>query len=75
MKKKVKNIFLGGGAFGCVYHIGIVQALYKYKMNVNIYGNSAGALIGMFYVLKIPIKPMKISNGTISSSVWKLHRS
>ena len=59
MKKKVKNIFLGGGAFGCVYHIGIVQALYKYKMNVNIYGNSAGALIGMFYVLNVPIKTIQ----------------
>jgi hypothetical protein len=56
MKKNVKNIFLGGGAFGCVYHIGIVKALYKYKMDVNIYGNSAGALIGLFYVLNVPIK-------------------
>ena len=57
MKKKVKNIYLGGGAFGCIYHVGVVQALYKYKqMDVNIYGNSAGALIGMFYVLNVPIK-------------------
>ena len=57
MNTNIKRIFLGGGAFGCIYHIGVIKALYKYKMNdITIYGNSAGALVGLFYTLRMPIK-------------------
>lgn len=57
MNTNIKRIFLGGGAFGCIYHIGVIKALYKYKLNnIIIYGNSAGALLGLVYILKLPIK-------------------
>ena len=58
--KPIKSIFLGGGAFGCIYHIGIIKALYKHKLfDITVYGNSAGALVGMFYVLQMPVKTIK----------------
>jgi hypothetical protein len=49
------NLYLGGGAFGCIYHIGIVKALYEANINdLVIYGNSAGAIIAVFYILQVP---------------------
>jgi predicted acylesterase/phospholipase RssA len=49
------NLYLGGGAFGCIYHIGVIKALYEANINdLVIYGNSAGALIAVFYILKVP---------------------
>lgn len=46
MNTNIRGFFLGGGAFGCIYHIGVIKALYKYKLNdITMYGNSAGALI------------------------------
>ena len=51
---------MGGGAFGCIYHIGVVKALYKHNLfDINVYGNSAGALAGMFYLLRTPVKTIK----------------
>ena len=54
-----QNIFLGGGSFGCIYHIGIVRALYEANQtNLGVYANSAGALVATFYVCQIPIDEM-----------------
>jgi hypothetical protein len=50
-----KNLYLGGGAYGCIYHIGIIRALYEANIrDLTVYGNSAGALIGVFYILQMP---------------------
>jgi hypothetical protein len=49
------NLYLGGGAFGCIYYIGIVRALYEANIHdLTVYGNSAGALVGVFYILQVP---------------------
>ena len=54
-----KNLFLGGGAFGSIYYIGCVRALYEADMrDLTVYGNSAGALIGVFYILQMPVDEM-----------------
>ncbi len=53
------NIFLGGGSFGCIYHIGVVRALYEAELNnLTVYANSAGALIATFYICQIPTDEM-----------------
>jgi hypothetical protein len=55
------NLYLGGGSFGCIYYIGIVKALYEANINdLTIYGNSAGALIAVFYILQIPTDEMSL---------------
>ena len=73
MNTNIKRIFLGGGAFGCIYHIGVIKALYKYKIfDITIYGNSAGAWLGLFYTLRMPIKDIQYifetcaKNGTLN---------
>jgi hypothetical protein len=49
------NLYLGGGAFGCIYYIGVIRALYEANIrDLTVYGNSAGALIGVFYILQMP---------------------
>lgn len=49
------NIFFGGGVFGCIYHIGVVRALYEANQtNLTVYANSAGAIIATCYVCNIP---------------------
>ncbi len=60
MNTNIKRIFLGGGAFGCIYHIGVIKALYKYNIDdITIYGNSAGSWFGLFYTLRMPIKDIQ----------------
>ena len=56
MTKQIpSNLYLGGGAFGCIYYIGCVRALYEANIrDLTVYGNSAGALIAVFYILQIP---------------------
>ena len=47
-----KNIYFAGGAFGCVYHLGVANALLEHKISeLNVYGNSAGVFVGMLYIL------------------------
>jgi hypothetical protein len=54
-KQLPKNLYLGGGAFGCIYYIGAVRALYEANIrDLTLYGNSAGALVGVFYILQMP---------------------
>lgn len=54
-----QNIYFGGGSFGCIYHIGVVRALYEANQtNLTVYANSAGALIATFYVCQIPTGEM-----------------
>ena len=53
-RKFPPNIYLGGGAFGCVYHIGVVRALYEASMNdITVYATSAGAMIATFYMCQM----------------------
>jgi hypothetical protein len=49
------SLYLGGGAFGCIYYIGVVRALYEANIrDLTVYGNSAGALVGVLYILQMP---------------------
>jgi hypothetical protein len=55
--EKQDSIYLSGGAFGIIYHIGVVSYLYKHLDidYVKLYGNSAGAaalVLGMLYTGK-----------------------
>jgi hypothetical protein len=55
----ISKIYFGGGTYGCIYHIGVVKALYEAKLNnLTIYANSAGALIAACYICHIPIDEM-----------------
>lgn len=53
------NVYLGGGAFGCIYYIGVTRALYEANIrDLTIYGNSAGALVAVFYIIGMPAEEM-----------------
>jgi len=58
-KQLPKNLYLGGGAFGCIYHIGVIRALYEANIrDLTVYGNSSGALAAVFYILQVPANEM-----------------
>jgi hypothetical protein len=45
IRENIKNVYLTGGAFGMIYHVGVMKILRKYDMtNIKLYGCSAGAL-------------------------------
>lgn len=63
------NLYLGGGAFGCVYYIGMFKAFYEANINdLVIYANSAGALVAVLYILQFPVDQM---SGIFSDVVEK----
>jgi hypothetical protein len=47
----ISSMYFGGGAFGCTYHIGVLSALETTHTIQTIYGCSAGAIIGLYYLL------------------------
>ena len=49
------KLYFGGGAFGFSYYIGVLRALYENNHRAStVYGNSAGALMAMLYLLRMP---------------------
>jgi len=50
-----KDIYFAGGAYGMIYHLGIINKL-KLNTNIKVYGISSGALVGMLYLLQYPKK-------------------
>ena len=61
MNNLPSNLYLGGGSFGCIYHIGVVKALYEAELNnLTVYANSAGAWIAILYILQMPIDEMSL---------------
>jgi hypothetical protein len=45
------KLYLTGGAFGMIYQMGVLKRLRKTHTIKKIYGNSAGALLGLMFLL------------------------
>lgn len=78
-EKKIGLALSGGGALGYA-HIGFLQAMYEYKVNVDVIsGTSMGSIIGVLY--SAGYKPMEIydlvdkENMTKLFNVVKLNKS
>ncbi len=57
----IDKIYFCGGSLGGVYHIGAIKALYENEIYAKtIYGTSAGTFYSLMYLLKIPVKKIKL---------------
>lgn len=69
-----KNLFLGAGAFGIVYYVGVLRALFEANINdLTLYGNSAGALVSVFYILQIPTDELiDRFSSIVENATWEI---